>query len=57
MSMEFFLNNWAELLLAFMVFAKVVVNLTPSVKDDRVFAYVDLLLNAIIANNTKEQEK
>ena len=55
--MDFFLNNWAELLLAFMVFAKVVVNLTPSVKDDRVFAYVDLLLNAIIANNTKEQEK
>jgi hypothetical protein len=48
--MDFFLNNWAELLLAFMVFAKVVVNLTPSVKDDRVFAYVDLLLNAIIAS-------
>ena len=51
--MDFFLDNWAELLRAFMVFAKVVVNLTPSVKDDRVFAYVDLLLNAIIANNTK----
>ena len=54
--MDFFLNNWAEQLLAFMVFAKVVVNLTPSVKDDRVFAYVDLLLNAIIANNTKEEK-
>lgn len=54
--MEFFLDNWAELLLALMVFAKVVVNLTPSVKDDRVFAYVDLLLNAIIANNTKEKK-
>ena len=54
--MDFFLNNWAELLLAFMVIAKVVVNLTPSVKDDRVFAYVDLLLNAIIANNTKEEK-
>ena len=54
--MDFFLNNWAELLLAFMVFAKVVVNLPPSVKDDRVFAYVDLLLNAIIANNTKEEK-
>ena len=54
--MDFFLNNWAELLLAFMVFAKGVVNLTPSVKDDRVFAYVDLLLNAIIANNTKQEK-
>ena len=54
--MEFFLEHWAELLLAFMVFVKVVVNLTPSIKDDRVFAYVDLLLNAIIANNQKTKE-
>ena len=54
--MEFFLENWAELLLAFMVFAKVVVNLTPSIKDDRVFTYLDLLVNAIIANNTKDKE-
>ncbi len=54
--MEFFLDNWAELLLAFLVFAKVVVNLTPSIKDDRVFTYIDLLVNAIIANNTKENE-
>ena len=54
--MEFFLTNWAELLLAFLVFAKVVVNLTPSIQDDRVFAYIDLLVNAIIANNTKDKE-
>jgi hypothetical protein len=54
--MEFLLDNWAELLLAALVFAKVIVNLTPSVKDDRVFAYVDLLINAIIANNTKEKK-
>jgi len=54
--MEFFLEHWAELLLAFMVFVKVVVNLTPSIKDDRVFAYVDLLLNAIIANNQKNKD-
>ena len=54
--MEFFLENWAELLLAFMVFAKVVVNLTPSIKYDRVFAYIDLLFNAIIANNTKDKK-
>jgi hypothetical protein len=54
--MEFLLENWAELLLAFLVFAKVVVNLTPSIKDDRVFTYIDLLVNAIIANNTKDKE-
>lgn len=54
--MDFFLTNWAELLLALMVFVKVVVNLTPSINDDRVFAYVDLLLNAIIANNQKKKK-
>jgi hypothetical protein len=56
--MEFFLAHWAELLLALMAFAKVVVNLTPSIKDDRVFTYFDILLDAIIANNTnKAKEK
>jgi len=54
--MEFIAANWAELLIALMAFAKVIVNLTPSIKDDRVFAYIDLLFNAIIANNTKDKE-
>ena len=54
--MDFMLANWAELIVALMVFAKVVVPLTPSIKDDRVFTYIDLLLNAIIANNTKDTE-
>ena len=52
--MDFIVQNWAELLLAAMAFAKVVVNLTPGISDDRVFSYVDLLFNAIIANNTKD---
>jgi hypothetical protein len=54
--MEFIMDFWAELVIALLAFAKVVVNLTPSIKDDRVFSYVDLLFNAIIANNTKEKE-
>ena len=54
--MDFIVQHWAELLLAAMAFAKVVVNLTSSISDDRVFAYVDLLFNAIIANNTKDTE-
>lgn len=53
---EFILNNWAELLLALMTAAKVVVNLTPGINDDRVFAYVDLLISAIISNNTKKTD-
>ena len=54
--MDFMTEYWAELLIALLAFAKVVVNLTPSIKDDRVFGYVDLLFNAIIANNTKGKE-
>jgi len=53
--MEFILNNWAELVLAAMAFAKVVVNLTPSVNDNRVFSYIDLLVDAIVTNNTKKK--
>jgi hypothetical protein len=53
---EFILNNWAELLLALMTAAKVVVNLTPGISDDRVFAYIDLLISAIIANNSKKPD-
>jgi len=52
---DFFSQNWAELVLALMTAAKVVVNLTPGIKDDRVFAYVDLLISALIANNTNEK--
>ena len=54
--MDFIAANWAELLLAALVFAKVIVNLTPSIKDDRVFTYIDVLVNAIIANNTQDSE-
>lgn len=54
--MDFILQNWAELLLAAMAFAKVVVNLTPSINDNRVFSYIDLLVDAIVSNNTKNNE-
>jgi len=54
--MDFILQNWAELLLAAMAFAKVVVNLTPSINDNRVFSYIDLLVDAIVSNNTKDSE-
>jgi len=53
--MDFLFDNWAELLLAAMAFAKVVVNLTPSVNDNRVFSYIDLLVDALVANNTKDK--
>lgn len=46
--MEFFSNNWLELVIALMAAVKVVVNLTPSVKDDAIFGVIDKVINAII---------
>lgn len=54
---EFILTNWGELLIAGMAFFKVVVNLIPSPTGDKprqVFAYLDLLVDAIISNNNKK---
>ena len=41
----FFLDNWGELLIALLAFSKVVVNLTPTETDNRVFGYLDTLIN------------
>tara|TARA_R100000329_G_scaffold48857_1_gene45127 strand:+ start:1293 stop:1451 length:159 start_codon:yes stop_codon:yes gene_type:complete len=46
--MEFISNNWLEIAVALMAFAKVVINLTPSVKDDAIFGIIDRVINAIV---------
>ena len=46
--MEFLSNNWLEIAVSLMSFAKVIVNLTPSVKDDAIFGIVDRVINAIV---------
>tara|TARA_R110000796_G_scaffold33009_1_gene85925 strand:- start:334 stop:489 length:156 start_codon:yes stop_codon:yes gene_type:complete len=46
--MEMILENWSELVLAIMVVVKVVVNITPTEKDNKVFSYVDDFINYII---------
>jgi hypothetical protein len=50
---DFLLNNWAELVLALMAFVKVVINLTPTEKDNQIFGYLDSLINMIIADRIK----
>lgn len=50
---NFFIENWAELLLAIMVFLKVVVNLTPTKRDNEIFGLIDTLINAIVPNYKK----
>tara|TARA_R110002020_G_scaffold385470_4_gene596393 strand:- start:78 stop:290 length:213 start_codon:yes stop_codon:yes gene_type:complete len=52
---DFILENWAELLLAFMAALKVVVNLTPTEKDNQIFGWLDTIINVIIGNRIKEK--
>jgi len=53
----FILNNLAELIIAVMALIKVVVNLTPTEKDNQVFGYADALINMIISDRIKENEE
>ena len=55
---EFLTDNWGELTLAALALVKVVVNLTPTEKDNQVFAYLDSLVNMIIEDKkTPKTEK
>lgn len=51
--MDWILQNWAALLLGFMAFLKVIVNLTPSEKDNKIFAWLDLIVGWIVPNLKK----
>lgn len=50
---QFFADNWAELLIAILALAKVVVNLTPTERDNQVFGWIDTLINSIIPDKKK----
>ena len=49
----FITENWGELPLAVLALLKVIVNLTPSERDNQVFGYLDGLINLIIADRKK----
>ena len=53
--MEFLADNWGELLIGLMAFIKVVVNLTPTEKDNMVFGWLDTLVNAVIEDKKKAE--
>jgi hypothetical protein len=48
---------WAEIALALMAFVKVIVNLTPTEADNKVFGWLDTLINAIVADRRKERRE
>lgn len=49
----FIQENWGELAIALLALIKVVVNLTPTERDNVVFGYFDVLINLIIADRKK----
>jgi len=52
---ELIQTYWAEIVLALMAFVKVIVNLTPTEADNKVFGWLDTLINAIVADRRKER--
>jgi hypothetical protein len=41
-------TNWAELLIGAMAFFKVLANVTPTKKDNKIFGYLDDIVNYFI---------
>lgn len=50
---SFILANLGELIIGFLAFIKIIVNLTPTEKDNQVFGWLDSLINMIIADRKK----
>ena len=54
--MNFLLANGAELLLAILAVARIVVRITPSITDNKVFSYLDDLIAFFIKNNDSKKK-
>ena len=50
---QFIADNWAALMIAILALAKVIVNLTPTERDNQVFGWIDTLINSIIPDKKK----
>lgn len=52
--MDFILENWGELTIGLLAFLKIVVNLTPTEKDNQVFGVLDKLVDTFVPDNRKQ---
>lgn len=50
---SFIAEFWSELVLGVLAFVKIIVNLTPTENDNKVFGWLDSLINLIIADRKK----
>ena len=46
-------DNLGEFVLGLLAFIKLVVNITPTESDNKVFGYLDVLINMLIADRIK----
>ena len=53
---ELIQTYWAEILLGVMAFAKIIVNHTPTNIDNKVFGWIDVLINAIVSDRRKKRK-
>jgi|TARA_B110000444_G_C18830136_1_gene592700 hypothetical protein len=53
--MNFITENWLELLIGLMAAAKVIINLTPSDRDNKIFGLLDRVIDALIPNYPKKK--
>lgn len=51
--LDFIKDNFAELVIGMLAFIKIVVNLTPSEKDNKVFGIIDMVINALFPNRKR----
>ena len=51
--MEFLTSNWIAILIGALAFIKIIVNLTPTEKDNKIFGYIDDLVNFFIKDQKK----
>ena len=52
---DFITSNLAELVIGILALIKIVVNITPTEKDNQVFGYIDSLINMIFAYRIKKK--
>ena len=53
---ELIQTYWAEILLGLMAFIKLIVNITPTQTDKKVFGWLDVLINAIVSDRRKKRK-
>ena len=53
--MEILANNWAEILLALITAADVIVSATPTKKDDRALGYLRIIVQTIAGKKKTKQ--